>query len=324
MMENNQITKKQHFIPNFLIKRWRNDSNEILIVDKGGIPQKISFDENKKYFSDTFLYEMSEGTTNELEKLLSKIEEKYAQLTEKIIAKTNRQIFFAEYANENDVALIETFSRIQFFRNKDYWNLINENKNDILEYLKNLIDAYFQYTKMSNKEKDKKTESFLLEVRKIQMGNYNFDNAEYLLHELYSSPKYFLTHALNTYKYFAMPFYNELPISNSGQFKVSSDSEDNFYCYITPVSPQVGIVKSLNFDDNDKEHLKILIEPLLNKKQLNAAKILCFSELKMFSKYTVIPFSYNDDKNIFEDFSSVKVKMRVRNKKNKKNTSLIK
>jgi phage terminase large subunit GpA-like protein len=320
-MSNSQITKKQHFIPNFLIKRWRNDSNEILIVDKCGIPKKISFNENKEYFSELFLYEVPNKKINNLEGRLSKIEEKYAQLTNKIILNINAGVTFLEYASENDLALIETFNLVQVYRNSNYWSLLNENKYETLKYLEDLIDTYFKYTGMSRKEKNEKLNLLSSKIEEIHkrehMGNFNAGNVKYHLYKLCMSFDYFLTYTLNHFEYRIISFVSEWPIAHLGQFEISSNMKDGWECYVIPLSPKIGIVKCLRSDSDYKEHLRKFLYPFLNANaSIEAPKRFAFAELKTFAKYSVIPFAYNSSANIFEDIASLEVEIGVIDKIN--------
>ncbi|WP_031543226.1 DUF4238 domain-containing protein [Mesoplasma photuris] len=324
-MKKNEIIVNQHFLPNFLIKRWRDNENKIYLIDNNGNKIVIDFSENKKYFSEKFLYEDSNFKENELENKLSKIEKKYSDLTNEII----RNLNLGKAMNEmglvkNDIALIELFSKLQMWRNRDYWSIVKNDKKENIKYLNEIIDSYYSYTQMSDRNINLLEQEILRKINFLETIKYiiGFDSFEYQMHSLYSDPKYFLVHSIHiTHEYNILQFHdNCLPISNLGQFKIS-DGLDKNYFYIIPISPNVAVFKKPHYFDL-RSSFKLFEQKFYQNKEMY--KGIIFNELLSFSKFSIIsPEMINEDyKNKFEIYKNFNVTMRVMDSRSKSNKTI--
>ncbi|AVN61001.1 hypothetical protein [Mesoplasma florum] len=228
----------------------------------------------------------------------------------------------------NDLALIETFVKLQMFRNHDYWNILNQSKDEILEYLNEIIDSYYSYTKMGNLEKEKLNDKIKfkrdeLELNKAKIG---FDRYEYEMHSLYNSPKYFLIHSIHlSYYYTVISFEGEyLSISNLGQYICSDQFGENYF-YLIPISPKNAILKRSIYSDSNKCFNFLVNNFFSSLEKKNNFKKIMFNELRTISEFSIASPSFLNDNFIeeFKKYLNTNIKIRVMDAKTKSNITII-
>lgn len=157
------ITKKQHWIPKFIIKKWANNKGQYKFYDNQNKRFNVGNLEKSKndIFFREYLYENSElFEINEIEKELSKIESIFAKiLKEKIIN------------NKNDEVIID---RLELKIIKLYWLIESYRSWTTTENAYNLrgTSAYNNY--FSNKTKKEIDEEFLKNLHYLVFDVFDY------------------------------------------------------------------------------------------------------------------------------------------------------
>lgn len=159
-----KITKKQHWIPKFIVKKWANNKGQYKFYDNQNKKFNVGNLEKSKndIFFREYLYENSElFEINEIEKGLSKIESAFAKILKQKIINKNHEVII----NRLELKIIKLYWLIESYRSltttENAYNLrgtsaynnyfSNKTKKEINEeFLKNLhylVFDVFDYIK---------------------------------------------------------------------------------------------------------------------------------------------------------------------------------